>query len=196
AETYPAAVGRDLETGDADRSVAREARRAHRVEIQCPETREWRLGIPDVHRELLLATLLLSRVDRVRGDEVDTTTVARQLPAADTGRLLRQLFGLDFLRRRTRNRRDRQTVELLLTALAGTVHQPVAVAREREVRDTVLCRRDPARLAAVRTHQVELALAAVVRRVTVRRKDKKAAITRPRRRRFVLLRRERHRRRG
>ena len=113
-----------------------------------------RLGVPDVDRELLLAALLLVGVRRLGAGEVDAPAVGRPDPGADARLLLRQLVrlrGVDAV--------DRQAVELLLAGLARPVREPLAVAAERERRDAFLGVRDPARLAAVGAHQVQLPLA-------------------------------------
>ena len=71
AEPDPLAVGRDVEVADAVRGVAREARRALRVEVERPEARDRHVGVAHAHVESLLETQPFVRIGGVRRDEVD-----------------------------------------------------------------------------------------------------------------------------
>src|SRR5690606_20879743 len=128
------------------------------------------------------------RVDRGGRREVDATAVRRPLPAADARLARRQLLGGSRL-----DPVDRETVKLLLATLPAPIDQPLPVGAEGEVHDALARVRDPARLATIGTHEVELLLVPVRgRSFTVRCEDEEAPVRRPPRRSLVLRRRERH----
>ena len=159
------------------------------VEVERPQAGDRRLGVADVDGELLLAPRLLVLVDRVRRHEVDAPAVGRPLPRADAGRVLGDLLrgrGVDA------GRPAADTAVPRRSCRCGYASQRPSSA-EREIRHALLRIGDPARLAAVGTHHVELiARRGALRRFAVRQEDEEAAVARPARRRLVLLLRERH----
>ena len=183
-EPDPLAVGADGEIRYRVGPVLAHLRGAARFEIQRPQARGRRLGIPDVDGELLVPARLvvgvgLIRRERSRSWRRSTRASNSRSPVGCFVSCSGSTPSVHGIGRRYSWR---------ASAAPGAVDQRLAILGQGEIGDAILRIGNAPRFPAVRSHQVDLVLRGGARRgVAIREKQEAAAVPRPCGRRLVFL---------